>query len=118
MALCSEIIICCTLREDHHWHKAEEDKVKPNPYVPTGKPRGRPPTKQPLSKDLSQLLGVDKDVQMSEKDVVKGVWAYVKENELQDSGHWFTPDKKMQAIFGKEKVARLGMNKFLKTHMG
>jgi len=31
---------------DHHWHKAEEDKV--GPYVPTGKPRGR--TKDPLSK--------------------------------------------------------------------
>jgi len=26
----------------HHWHKAEEDKVAPKPYVPTGKPRGRP----------------------------------------------------------------------------
>ena len=27
---------------DHHWYKAEEDKVAPKPYVPTGKPRGRP----------------------------------------------------------------------------
>ena len=26
----------------HHWHKAEEDKVAKKPYVPTGKPRGRP----------------------------------------------------------------------------
>jgi len=32
----------------HHWHKAEEDKVAPKPYVPTGKPRGRP--KNPDSK--------------------------------------------------------------------
>ena len=32
----------------HHWHKAEEDKVDAKPYVPTGKPRGRP--KNPDSK--------------------------------------------------------------------
>ena len=109
----SEIIICFTLRED------QEDKVLPKPVrTDTKTYRKASNKKQPLSKDLSQLLGFDKDVQMSEKDVVKGVWAYVKENELRIRGHWFTPDKKMQAIFGKEKVARLGMNKFLKTHMG
>ena len=34
--------------EKHHWHKAEKDKVPPKPYVPTGKPRGRP--KNPDSK--------------------------------------------------------------------
>merc|ERR1712226_971140 len=27
----------------HHWFKEEKDKVPKKPYVPTGKPRGRPP---------------------------------------------------------------------------
>merc|ERR1712080_308361 len=36
----------------HHWHKAEKDKVPKTPYVPTGKPRGRP--KKPPGERVSQ----------------------------------------------------------------
>jgi len=50
--------------------------------------------------------------------VVKGLWVHIKEHNLQDpeNKQWFTPDKKMQPIFGKEKIKAFGMVKYLKGH--
>jgi len=62
-----------------------------------------------LSKDLKDLLGVEEE-EMSRPQVVKHLWAYLKENKLQDpeNKQWFTPDKKMEAIFGKERQKAFG----------
>merc|ERR1712090_24213 len=51
--------------------------------------------------------------------VVKRIWAYLKEKKLQDPDNkqFFTPDAKMQPIFGKEKVRAFGMAKHLKPHL-
>ena len=72
-----------------------------------------------LSKDLKDLLGVEEE-EMSRPQVVKHVWAYLKENKLQDpeNKQWFTPDKKMEPIFGKERQKAFGMAKHLKGHLG
>ena len=50
---------------------------------------------------------------------MKAVWAYLKEHNLQDpeNGQFFTPDKKLEPIFGKEKIKALGMTKYLKGHL-
>ena len=50
---------------------------------------------------------------------MKGLWAYMKEHQLQDpeNRQFFTPDKKLEAIFGKEKIKAFGMAKFLKAHL-
>lgn len=32
--------------KDHHWSKPDDEKTPKQPYVPTGKPRGRPPKEE------------------------------------------------------------------------
>jgi len=40
-------------------------------------------------------------------------------NNLQDpeNKQWFTPDKLMEPVFGKEKIKAFGMAKYLKDHL-
>jgi upstream activation factor subunit UAF30 len=72
-----------------------------------------------LSDELADLLGVKKGDKLSRPEVVKKLWAYIKEKKLQDAENkqFFKPDKKMEPIFGKEKVRAFGMAKFLKGHL-
>merc|ERR1712173_375496 len=72
-----------------------------------------------LSKELAELIGAKKDEKLSRPEVVKRIWAYLKEKKLQDPDNkqFFTPDAKMQPIFGKEKVRAFGMAKHLKTDL-
>jgi upstream activation factor subunit UAF30 len=51
--------------------------------------------------------------------VVKKLWAYIKENELQDPNdkRQIRCDEKMQAIFKVTKVDMFGMNKLLGNHL-
>ena len=72
-----------------------------------------------LSPELADIIGAKKGEQLSRPEVVKRIWAYLKEKKLQDpeNKQFFKPDAKMQPIFGKEKVRAFGMAKFLKTHL-
>ncbi len=72
-----------------------------------------------LSDELKDLLGIEED-ELSRPQVVKKLWAHIKENKLQDpeNKQYFKPDKKMIPIFGTEKVRAFGMVKFLKGHLG
>lgn len=73
-----------------------------------------------LSAELCKLLKLSKGEEMSRPQVVKHLWAYLKEHKLQDpeNKQWFTPDKAMEGIFGKEKIKAFGMTKYLKGHIG
>merc|ERR1712112_78916 len=57
-----------------------------------------------MSADLTKLLKLPKDEEMSRPQIVKHLWAYLKEHNLQDpeNKQWFTPYKAMEPIFGKE----------------
>merc|ERR1711910_167049 len=68
-----------------------------------------------LSPELGELIGAKKGEKLSRPEVVKRIWAYLKEKKLQDPDNkqFFTPDAKMQPIFGKEKVRAFGMAKHL-----
>lgn len=65
------------------------------------------------------LLSVDKDNKLSRAQVVKMLWAYLKEHKLQDpqNKQWCNPDMKMEKIFGTEKFKAFGMAKYLKGHL-
>merc|ERR1719471_955706 len=91
-------------------------KAKGFKKMPQGNGLTKPLT---LSKDLAELIGAKKDEKLSRPQVVKRLWAYIKEKNLQDPDNkqYFTPDQKMQPIFGKEKIRAFGMTKFLKTHL-
>merc|ERR1712106_1213476 len=68
-----------------------------------------------LSPQLSTLLG---EKWLTRGDVMKKLWKYVKENNLIDPENKkeFTPNKKMEPVFGKAKMNIHGMGKYLKDH--
>ena len=72
-----------------------------------------------LSDDLAQ---VGKRRVASRSFCKRGLWTYIKTNNLWDSENkrYFFPDKKMAKIFGQEKVQCLPtnkMDKFLNAHL-
>ena len=72
-----------------------------------------------LSSDLAEIVGKN---EASRAECIKQIWAYIKENNLQDpedksDKYFFIPDEKMSKIFGTEKVGALGMAKFLSAHL-
>merc|ERR1711934_642493 len=72
-----------------------------------------------VSTELAKIIGTAKGEQVSRPQVIKKLWAYLKEKNLQDpeQKQWFTPDKTMQPIFGKEKIKCFSMSKYLKEHL-
>ena len=56
---------------------------------------------------LAKIIGTKKGEQVSRLQVVKKLWAYITEKDLQDNEarQWFTPDKTMKPVFGTEHLA-------------
>ena len=69
-----------------------------------------------LSDELAEIVGED---EANREELRKLLWAYIKENGLQDpkNKHYFTPDKKMAKVFGKERLGGFAMQKFLPPHL-
>jgi chromatin remodeling complex protein RSC6 len=73
---------------------------------------------QPLqpSAELAAIVGNGK---LARGEVVKQVWAYIKEHKLQNpkDGREIIADDKLQKIFGKKTVTMFEMNKHLAAHL-
>jgi len=69
-----------------------------------------------LSEPLSALLQVDK---LSRPQVVKHLWIYIKDRELQnpDNKREILCDPRLKAVFGVEKINMFKMNKVLGQHL-
>ena len=72
-----------------------------------------------LSSELAEIVGSQNGEKLSRPEVVKRLWAYIKEHNLQDpeQKQFFTPDDTMEPIFGKERIRAFGMIKFCKGHL-
>jgi upstream activation factor subunit UAF30 len=72
-----------------------------------------------LSPELAAIISKEKGEKISRAECVKRLWAYLKEHNLQDpeNKQFFTPDKKMEPVFGSEKIRAFSMSKFLKDHL-
>jgi upstream activation factor subunit UAF30 len=72
-----------------------------------------------LSPALAAIVGAKKDEKLARSEIVKRLWAYLKEKNLQDpeNKQWFTPDKLMEPVFGNERIKAFGMSKFLGAHL-
>merc|ERR1712173_503360 len=74
-----------------------------------------------VSDQLSKIIGTAKGEQVSRPQVVKKLWDYIKDNNLQDpeNKQWFTPDKTMAPVFGtkKIKINYSSMSKYLEDHL-
>merc|ERR1711963_166561 len=69
-----------------------------------------------LSEDLEAVVGTDK---ASRGEVIKLLWAYIKDNDLQDpkNKQWAICDDKLEKVIGEKKFKCFGMAKYLKEHM-
>ena len=72
--------------------------------------------KHKLSQDLAAIVGVE---EASRAELMKLLFAYLKEHNLKDpeNGQFFTPDKKMSKVFGKDKIRAFSMSKFIGEHL-
>merc|ERR1712025_721408 len=69
-----------------------------------------------LSPELADIVGKK---EASRAELMKLLWAYIKEKNLQDpeNKQYFVPDKKMAKVFGADKIKGFGMAKFLGPHL-
>lgn len=80
-------------------------------------PKGEGITKKyKLSADLAAITGFP---ELSRGQVIKYLWAYIKQHNLQDpeNKQYFKPDKKMAKVFGEDKIRGFGMAKFIGAHL-
>ena len=64
------------------------------------------------SEALAAVVNAEK---MSRPQVVKQLWNYIRDNELQNPSdkREIICDPKLKAVFGKDKVTMFSMNKYL-----
>ena len=69
-----------------------------------------------LSTELAAIVGTGK---APRHEVVKQLWAYIKENNLQDptNKQFAICDDKLMKVIGEKKFKCFGMAKYLKDHM-
>ncbi|CAO2813526.1 unnamed protein product [Amaranthus hypochondriacus] len=69
-----------------------------------------------LSTRLQEFFGVP---EMARTEVVKNIWAYIKENDLQDPTNRrnIKCDEKLRSIFGVDTINMFQMNKALSKHV-
>lgn len=69
-----------------------------------------------LSEHLADIVGGD---EMPRHEVVKRMWAYIKENKLQDpkNKQFIKCDEKLSKVIPTKKFRGFGMVKYLKDHM-
>merc|ERR1711872_763154 len=94
----------------------KKDKVKKTESSPKKETPSAFTKKFKLSADLAAIIGKK---EASRPEITKDLWAYLKKNNLQDQENkqFFTPDKKMAKIFGKDKLKAFTMSKFINAHL-
>jgi upstream activation factor subunit UAF30 len=68
------------------------------------------------SKELAAVVGPGS---LPRGEVVRKVWAYIKQHDLQNpkDRREILADEKLEPIFGKKKVTMFEMNKYLAQHL-
>merc|ERR1712243_158291 len=70
-----------------------------------------------VSEGLAKIIGTKKGEKISRPQVIKRLWAYLKDKNLQDpeNKQFFTPDSTMSPIFGTERIKCFSMSKYLRS---
>lgn len=90
-------------------------------HVPASKPRkkggGGLAAKKEISPQLAAFLG--KGGEMSRTEIVKELWNYIKENDLQSPNdkRKILLDDRMQQVFGCKEFTMFTMNKYVGAHV-
>ncbi|RKP34766.1 SWIB/MDM2 domain-containing protein, partial [Dimargaris cristalligena] len=69
-----------------------------------------------VSSELSEVVGTEK---ASRPEIVKGIWAHIKANNLQDEAdrRYILCDEKLTNVFKVPRVSMFQMNKLLSSHL-
>lgn len=69
-----------------------------------------------LSAPLAAVVGRDS---CTRQDALKGVWAYIKANDLQNPAakREILPDEKLKAVFGQSKATMYEVMKLISPHI-
>merc|ERR1711944_77153 len=72
-----------------------------------------------ISPALAKIIGTEKGEKLTRGQVVKKLYAYIKEEGLQDAEYkmYFKPDKTMNPVFGEDTLRMCHMMKHLKEHL-
>ena len=72
-----------------------------------------------VSEPLAAIIGTKRGEKISRPQIVKRLWAYLKEHNLQDPDNrqFFTPDATMEPVFGNERMKAFSMSKYLTNHL-
>jgi len=72
--------------------------------------------KKKPSRQLAELLGDDP---ISSIDVSKAIWAYIKENDLQDPKNKrnIIPDETLAPLLGKKVISMFELTKIISKHL-
>jgi len=75
--------------------------------------------KKEISAELAGFLGKKPSELLARTDVVKGMWGYIKANNLQnpDNKREILLDEKMKKVFGCDTFTMFTMNKYLGAHI-
>jgi len=100
--------------EDSDYEKPKAKARKQNPG--SGKGKGGYMKDVKLSDELADIVGGN---EMPRHEVVKRMWAYIKDNKLQDpkNKQFIKCDEKLSKIIPTKKFKGFGMTKYLKDHM-
>lgn len=68
------------------------------------------------SAELAAVIGADP---VPRTEITKKIWAYIKENSLQDANNRrnINADAKLKAVFGKDQVNMFEMTKIISGHL-
>eukprot|EP00567_Pseudictyota_dubia_P004405 CAMPEP_0197435678 /NCGR_PEP_ID=MMETSP1175-20131217/3243_1 /TAXON_ID=1003142 /ORGANISM="Triceratium dubium, Strain CCMP147" /LENGTH=295 /DNA_ID=CAMNT_0042964777 /DNA_START=232 /DNA_END=1116 /DNA_ORIENTATION=+ len=107
--------------EESESSSEEEESSDEEPEPPKKKARrstgGGLSAVKEISDDLSKFLGKGK--QMARTEVVKSLWDYIKEHDLQNpkDKREILLDKRMRKVFGTDKFTMFTMNKYVGAHI-
>ncbi|KAL6546077.1 hypothetical protein OROGR_009951 [Orobanche gracilis] len=104
-------------QSERHCKQRKEGSDEPKRREKPKKGSGGLTTPLPLSDALVKFFGTGK-FELSRADVVKKMWAYIKENELQDPSdkRMVLCDKKLKELFGVDSFHGFTVSKLLASH--
>jgi upstream activation factor subunit UAF30 len=95
----------------------DESSVEAAPIKKKGRGGGGLSAKKEISTELANFLG--QGPQMARTDIVKSLWVYIREHELQNPANKkeIILDKAMRKVFGCKTFTMFSMNKYIGAHV-
>lgn len=105
--------------EEEQWGEMKQRTKRKKAINKDGGSKGDKGLKQKkeISPQLAEFIGQGN--RMARTDIVKAMWAYIKEHELQDPAKKsdIVLDDRMKEVFGCDRFTMFSMNKYISVHI-